>query len=832
MARTNKVDRQALMQTYIDSMKVIQSHYVQQKEAEKELAQLQELRSERQNTINELQRNFNDLTIAQKKHLNDLIKLQNDEYLKIKDLSKAQKLHNDQLAKQKKLQQDILGLYEKAKRYLMDNDKIIKMTNLNLGLSGAKADMMRASFEQSAGFTARLGGSLEDVQKIMEGYADETGRARVLSAQMTEDIMKIGKGTGLGIEQATKLGAQFEIMGFDAKNTMNYVQGIVDTSERMGVNTTKVLKNLNENFKKLQTMTFIGGSKAMAQMAMNSEKMKVNMATALNLAETTRGLEQVIDMTANLQVMGGEFAKLDPFQVLYMSRNEPEKWTEEISKMTRGIYTFKKMTDGTFEKFISPADKDRLDGVAKSLGISVEEIHEIGKRRLELDKMNKDMMAMGLSPREKELIQGAAVFNKDSGKFEVLLGTKMKDISSLTKEQANSFAKQSKSLEERAKEAQTFEEVYKATINELKSALLPILGALNKFLVWIRPTVIKITELFTTGPGAWAKVALLFAGVAIGMKGAAVLMNLAGAKLGNVFSKWGGKAAVDNNTNVGGLAAKNRGIGTGAARAGTGKMLAGAGAGIGAAALGIGAGIGAAAAGISLLADAMAKLKPEQVKGLQKVVRSISILVGIGVAAAASVMIFSSAAGASAAPLTAFGGALLAVGAGVALIGVGIGAATAGIGYMFTGIGKIVSGAGELAKGVGSLVSSFSGLKINKETISSLTAIASTSSDFMKIGNAFAQISQVLSGSKDDWVAIQNAVNSISNANLTSGGMIADLARLMKTPLKVEFVDKNVAVVSNITMLLDGKKFFEQTYDAPAAIQNEIDIKGGKAGRK
>lgn len=180
MARTNKVDRQALMQTYIDSMKVIQSHYVQQKEAEKELAQLQELRSERQNTINELQRNFNDLTIAQKKHLNDLIKLQNDEYLKIKDLSKAQKLHNDQLAKQKKLQQDILGLYDKAKRYLMDNDKIIKMTNLNLGLSGAKADMMRASFEQSAGFTARLGGSLEDVQKIMEGYADETGRARVL----------------------------------------------------------------------------------------------------------------------------------------------------------------------------------------------------------------------------------------------------------------------------------------------------------------------------------------------------------------------------------------------------------------------------------------------------------------------------------------------------------------------------------------------------------------------------------------------------------------------------------------------------------------------------
>jgi hypothetical protein len=164
----------------------------------------------------------------------------------------------------------------------------------------------------------------------MQGYADETGRARVLSAEMVKDITAIGQGTGLGIEAATRLGAQFELMGFDAKTTMDYVQGVVDTSERMGVNTTKVLKNISDNFKKLNTYTFQQGVKGFAQMAMYAEKFKIDIGQALNAASVSKTLEGAIDLTAQLQVMGGEFAKTDPFEMLFLSRNDPAKFTEKI----------------------------------------------------------------------------------------------------------------------------------------------------------------------------------------------------------------------------------------------------------------------------------------------------------------------------------------------------------------------------------------------------------------------------------------------------------------------------------------------------------------------
>ena len=713
----------------------------------------------------------------------------------------------------------------------MDQDKIIKGTILNLGMSGAKAEMMRGSFEQSAGMVARLGGSLEDVQNIMQGYADETGRARVLSSQMVEDIEAIGKGTGLGVEGATKLGAQFEYMGFNAKSTMDYVQGIVETSERMGVNTTKVLKNLNDNFKKLNTFTFVRGSKAIADMAMNAEKTKVSMSTALNVAESTRSLEKVIDLGAQLQVMGGEFAKMDPLQWLYTARNEPDKMTEKISEMTKGLYTFRKMSDGTFEKFISPVDVDRLSSVAQSLGISKEEIFQIAERRLDMDKMNQDMMGMGLTKREKELVQGAAVFNKDTGKYQVMLGTEMKDISSMTATQARSFIKESKSLKDRALEAQTFEGAFKATINELKSALLPMLKAINGVLTFIRPAVIAITKLFTEGPGAWAKVAALFVGVGMLWKG--ILQpfiqkmgaNTIGALAGKIRGPIGSTATSAGENMAGGMAGK----------AGAGSGMLKGGAGIGAAALGIGAGIGVAAVGISKLADAMSKLTPEQAKSLASIVKSLTTIMIVGASLAVLIALLGGTAEAVLPGLLGFGAAVLMIGGGVAIAALGIGKMAEGFGHMFTA----VKGAGEdmkkAAVGIAEVVYALGAatLSIPGAIAMSLAIgrIAKHADELFKVGEAFRQINAVMSGNKEDYQAVAQAVESISKINTKGGSVFSGLANILSKPLKVEFANKEVAVVSNITMNIDGHKFHESTNTGAYVRNNFAEAKAGQVGR-
>jgi hypothetical protein len=815
-----------------DSLKQEAEWYKSIGDSETARAKAAEQISERQRMINDLIANQNKLTIKQSDELEKLQALQKKEIL-------AEKSITAELEKQQKTRTNINAAVNEATKtikegvkYLMDQDKIIKGTILNLGMSGAKAEMMRGSFEQSAGMVARLGGSLEDVQNIMQGYADETGRARVLSSQMVEDIEAIGKGTGLGVEGATKLGAQFEYMGFNAKSTMDYVQGIVETSERMGVNTTKVLKNLNDNFKKLNTFTFIKGSKAIADMTMNAEKTKVSMSTALNVAESTRSLEKVIDLGAQLQVMGGEFAKMDPLQWLYTARNEPDKMTEKISEMTKGLYTFRKMSDGTFEKFISPVDVDRLTSVASSLGIAKEEIFQIAERRLDMDKMNQDMMGMGLTKREKELVQGAAVFNKDTGKYQVMLGTEMKDISSMTAAQARSFIKESKSLKDRALEAQTFEGAFKATINELKSALLPMLKVINGVLTFIRPAVIAITKLFTEGPFAWAKVAALFIVAGTGLKIGGMFLQSKLEGLVGKLTSGGIKNAIGKTAVGGGGGGLGGALGGGKPGAGSGMLKGGAG--IGAAALGIGAGIGVAAVGISKLADAMSKLTPEQAKSLESIVKSLSKMMIIGIGAATAIALIGGSSEAVLPGLLGFGAAVLMIGGGIAIAALGISKMAEGFGHMFTA----VKGAGEdmkkAAVGIAEVVYALGAatLSIPGAIAMSLAIgrIAKHADELFKVGEAFRQINAVMSGNKEDYQAVAQAVESISKINTKGGSAFSGLANILSKPLKVEFANKEVAVVSNITMNIDGHKFHESTNTGAYVRNNFAEAKAGQTG--
>jgi len=738
--------------------------------------------------------------------------------------------HNEHLRIRKNLQDILNNQLKLGWKYLQDQDKIIKSTILNLGMSGDKAMMMRDAFNQSAGYVTMLGGNLEDIQTIMSGYADETGRARVMSASMVEDITSIGKGTGLGIEQATKLGAQFELMGFNAKGTMDYVQGVVDTSERMGVNTTKVLKNVNDNFRKLNTYTFQQGVKGFGEMAMYAEKFKMNITDVLGAADIGRNLEGAVNLAAQLQVMGGEFAKTDPFEILFLSRNDPAKLTEKIADMTKGIVSFRKMADGSFEKFISPADRDRLASVAKSLGMEVGALTEIAQRQAEIQKMRQQTAGMGLTKQQQELIEGAAIFDQQSGKFQVQIGQTLKNIGELTATQASSFEDEQVLLKERAKQALTFDETFKATLNAIKSTLLPLLSTINSGLESVKPILEGLIN-FSKTIGPWATGAGLIAAAMV-WKGVGGLLtrvtsNLAAqgggrAILGNAL---GGKSPVRS---VGsGRISKN----AGSLAKGQGMKSLGAGAGIGAAMAGTGAGIMLAAKGIGELADKMAKLDKTQIWALPVTVLALSA--GFW-AMTPSIIAVGTASSVGALGLLALGASVVGIGFGINLAAKGIGVMSEGLGTMFEkskGAGKdMLMVAGGIAGVAGSLalfsnplsslgLVAFAG--VMGVVIGAAVATAKVASNLEKMGVA-------MKGSKDDWIAVQNAVESISKGNINSGGIFNDLANLLKKPLEVKFSKDTMQLRNDITLEIDGKKFFNKNYNNPIAVQKAEGDRTGK----
>lgn len=789
--------------------------------------------------VNQLKNNTKGLTDEQLKQYNILIDVQ-------KEL-------NNELDNEYKRRKHIISslkhsfdLLVSGYKYLQQQDKIIKNTILNLGMSGNKAELMRGSFERSAMFVARLGGNLEVIQTMMTGFADETGRSRALTSDMVKDITVIGKGTGLGIEQATKLSAQFEAIGINTKGALDYVQGVVDTSERMGVNTTKVLKNITDNFKKLQTFHFQQGVRGFREMAEYAEKFKVDISDALNSAEIARTLEGAIGMVANLQVMGGEFAKLDMFETLYFARNDPAKLQAKIGEMTKGIVTLRKNSDGTFEKFISPADRDRLAAAGKALGITTDKMTEMALRAFDIGKMSQELSGMGLTNEQKQLIEGAAFFNQQTGKFQVQLGEDMKNISELTIQQAKSFAQEQKLLKDRAKEAMTFDETFKATIEMLKAGLLPLLNNINKALLWISKYSDKLFE----GKGIVIAATTLFAGAKLFFLSSKLLnrafdnyisynklsfRNLAATNSGGLSSLSSKSVGIGDSltptTGKGssGLADMRRGIGAGAEAKGIGMKRLGTGAGIGAAALGIGGGVALAAVGISKLADSMSKLDEKQLS----VLKGIAMTLAISFPAAALGIAIAGAAGKLAAP------GLYALSVAALGIGAAVGIAAVGIGIMAKGIGEMIEkskGAGDAMLSVGLGVSALSlammgftagalGLGVFALT---MKTIAKHADAVEKVGNAFGNIKAVMSGTKEDFEAVESAVKLISSVNTNKGSVFAELAALLKTPLKVEFEKNTIPIQTDVTLEVDGEKLMNKSFTNRIAVQKSNDAKLGK----
>lgn len=709
--------------------------------------------------------------------------------------------------------------------FFMEADASMKSINKELGLSGIRAEAMRTNIEGASISAARLGANIQDLSNIQSTFADETGRAKALTEEAQMAIVAIGKGTGLGVEQAARLTGQFELMGLNAEKSAQFVQGVVDSSERMGVNTNKVLKNITENFKDLQKFTFRGGIQGFAEMASYAEKFKVDMGSMLDSAERARTLEGAVDLAAELQVMGGEFAKSDPFKLLFLSRNDPAEFTKKINDMTKSVATFKKNADGSFETFISPMDMDRLERVGESLGMQRGELVEQAKRMAEIRRMRQQMLGTTLTKDEMESIEGMAKFNSDTGKFFVEINGQKKDLSRITAQDAQLIEQQARTLDQRAKDAQTFDEVFSNTVTMFKSSMLPILDGMNDILTnVVQPVVTEISNLLNSSP-SWVTSIMKYGGAIAGgllvaSKTASMLSPIMGIFKGGGISKLlsGGAKGVGGASAIGGN---------------TGGFMSsmGAGAGVGVAAAGMGTGIMLAAKGFAELATAMKGLDVNQLEAFKEVTLGLSVAIP---AAAIAIGVLAAVAAPAAPPLLAFGAA-------IGLVGAGVGGAAIGIGYLVDGFSSLMKTASpekimKTAAGISTLAGA-SLMFANPLAVlglgtmaSSVLAMSSAGSGMEKIGYAFEKIETVLQGSTSQFTELRKTIDAIQNMEIDTNSAFGSLANLLNKPIMVEFANKDVAINTRVNLNVDGRKLAESLNIPQRVAVSTYDQKSGKSG--
>lgn len=367
---------------------------------------------------------------------------------------------------------------------LFDMEKAIKKSALSIGVLSKEYGSYRSSIIGAAKQTQMIGVGIEDLTKFQTAFSEELGRSVLLSDKSLTSMGEMVAATGMAAEEAAKLAAQMDIQGLSAERTAKFVEQTMNDSSRMGINSSKVVKNITNNIKMLNKYNFKNGIKGLEKMAMTTTKLGVDMEFASGFADKLFDVEGAVDMSAQLQVMGGAWSQMaDPFHLMYMARNDMAGLTEEIGRAAEMSVSFNKRT-GQFD--VAAKEMHKLRIIAEQTGIAYEDLVTAGKNAKKFS-MIKTQFNFSVGGGEdgkmlKEYLTNKSFIN-EKGEATIYVDGKEKLLKALNQTDINRLKAQSKeeaTLRERAEKARTFDDALSNLVASLKLTLLPIVVELNK----------------------------------------------------------------------------------------------------------------------------------------------------------------------------------------------------------------------------------------------------------------------------------------------------------------------------------------------------------------
>lgn len=279
----------------------------------------------------------------------------------------------------------------------------------------------------------------KELLAAQENYMKAAGRNIRVSDSEQETIAAMTLMGGKGNE----LAAMFDNFGVSLETTGDHVGKMFADATKQGLSVEKYSDNVAKNIKIAQNYTFKNGLKGLESMAKKATAMKMDMQQVAALADKVSTVEGAIDVSAQLQVLGGPFAQLaDPLGMLNEGLNDMEGLQDRLIKMVGNLGSFDKETG---EVKVSSFNKQRIKAASQAMGVSYDAIMESVNAQARRGEIKKQIAASatasGFNDDMKELIMNSGTI-KD-GKAGVSIRGKFKALDEITEEDRKAIEKES-----------------------------------------------------------------------------------------------------------------------------------------------------------------------------------------------------------------------------------------------------------------------------------------------------------------------------------------------------------------------------------------------------
>lgn len=364
-------------------------------------------------------------------------------------------------------------------------DKIIgsmSSVNQSLGIAGNLGEGLKKTFQGAYSEVIKMGISSDEMAKTMNTFFSDTGRAQAMTSTEMSEMAKMAKVFG---DESVDIITTYKSLGVGIIASTKSMRNLIKESDKYGVLPVKTAKILKDNITAIDKYSFQGGVKALEKMALYAARTNTSMSGALAMTDKLLegGVEGAMEMSSELQLLGGEFATLgNAFDLTALSRNDPGKFQEMMYKAASSMATFNKET-GELE--YSRRALDTLGQVAKVTGYSVDQLTK-GGRSLKTEMDLKDVLdpsLRGLKDFDAIVakVAGSATRNP-FGEWEVSINGAKKNVKNLSEEEIKglSLTMEGKGPEESFERIATSNEKLVETmerfINTIKSEALSSAG--------------------------------------------------------------------------------------------------------------------------------------------------------------------------------------------------------------------------------------------------------------------------------------------------------------------------------------------------------------------
>lgn len=279
----------------------------------------------------------------------------------------------------------------------------------------------------------------KELLAAQENYMKAAGRNIRVSDSEQETIAAMTLMGGKGNE----LAAMFDNFGVSLETTGDHVGKMFADATKQGLSFEKYSDNVAKNIKLAQNYTFKNGLKGLESMAKKATAMKMDMQQVAALADKVSTVEGAIDVSSQLQVLGGPFAQLaDPLGMLNEGLNDMEGLQDRLIKMVGGLGSFDKETG---EVKVSSFNKQRIKAASQAMGVDYGTIMESVNAQARRGEISKQIaaseVASGFDDDMKELIMNSGTIK--NGKAGVSIRGQFKALDDITEEDRKAIEKES-----------------------------------------------------------------------------------------------------------------------------------------------------------------------------------------------------------------------------------------------------------------------------------------------------------------------------------------------------------------------------------------------------